>query len=349
MGQPIVDNGTPFAVEPLFLADEEGRPILVPLVKATYALGPRAVVLADEQLPVSPEGVPYGDPAESSYRYEPECAFAKPATDVVLVASAAAPKPGTTEMLVAFQVGPVRSGVRVLGDRVFFRSVGSVGMTRPAPFERIPLRWERAFGGWDRSHPDPKKHDLEPRNPVGVGFRASGSRFEEGLRCPNVEDPARPLKGWGDRPAPAGLGFTSPSWHPRAKYAGTYDDRWTDERAPLLPKDFDRRFLNAAAPGLVAPGYLRGDEAVNVTGVSPSGGLSFRLPGVAPAAVRVEHRGRQDVTADTVLDTVIVDTDAGRLFLLWRTQVPVREPTAVRTIQVIAGAGTPPGATGEVA
>lgn len=342
VGHPAVDNGTPFALEPLFLADEEGRPLLVPLVKATYALGPRGVALADEQAPVSPGGAPYGDPAVSSYRYEPECAFAKPATDVVLVGSAVAPKPGTAELLVAFQVGPVRKGVRVLGDRVFFKAAGTVGMTRPAPFERIPLRWERAFGGWDRSHPDPRKHELEPRNPVGVGFRGGGSRFEEGLRCPNLEDPARPFKGWGDRPPPAGVGFTSPSWQPRARYAGTYDERWTKERAPLLPTDFDRRFLNAAAPGLVAPGYLRGDEPVLVAGVSVTGGLSFHLPGVAPPEVIVEHRGREDARSATSLDTVIVDADAGRLFLLWRTQVPVREPTAVRTIRVVAGAGTPP-------
>lgn len=343
MGHPALENGTPFAVAPLFVADEEGRSILVPLVKSTWAIGARGLALADAQVPVTPEGVPYGDPARSSYRYEPEVAFAKPATDVVLVGSAVAPRPGTAELLVAFQVGPVRKGVRVVGDRAFFKAPGGVGMSRPLAFERIPLVWERAFGGWDRSRPDPNQHALEPRNPVGVGFRASGARFEEGLRCPNLEDPARPFKGWGDRPPPAGLGFTSPSWEPRARYAGTYDARWTKERAPLLPTDFDRRFLNAAAPGLVAPGYLRGDEPVVVTGVTAPSGLSFRLPGVAPPTVRVAHRGREDVTAGTSLDTVIVDTDAGKVFLYWRTQVPVREPTAVRSIEVIAGAGTPPG------
>jgi hypothetical protein len=342
VGHPAIENGTPFAFEPLFLADEEGRPLLVPLVKATYAIGARGPTLAAEQAPVIPEGVPYGDPAQSSYRYEPECAFAKPATDVVLVGSAVAPRPGTAEMLVAFQLGPLRKGVRVVGDRAFYRAAGSIGMTRPLPFERVPLQWERAFGGWDRSHPDPREHELEPRNPVGVGFRASGSRFEEGLRCPNLEDPARPLKGWGDRPPPAGFGFTSPSWEPRSRYAGTYDERWAKDRAPLLPADFDRRFLNAAAPGLVAPGYLRGDEPVLVTGVSVTGGVSFHLPGVAPPQVIVEHRGREDAKATASLDTVIVDTDASRLILLWRTQVAVREPTAVRTIRVVAGAGTPP-------
>jgi hypothetical protein len=342
MGHPDVENGTPFAFEPLFLADEEGRPILVPLVKATYRLDPQGLVPAEEQIAVIPAGVPYGDPAESSYRYEPECAFAKSATDVVLVGTAIAPKPGTTEMLVAFQVGPVRKGVRVVGDRVFYKAAGSIGMTRPVPFEQIPLQWERAFGGWDRSHPDPKKHDLEPRNPVGVGFRASGSRFEDGLRCPSLEDPAQPFKGWGDRVPPAGFGFTSPNWEPRTKYAGTYDERWSKERAPLLPTDFDRRFMNAAAPGLIASGYLRGDEPVIATGVAPSGGVSFQLPGVTPPKIVVEHRGREDITAAMNLDTVIVDTHAGVLFLFWRTQVPVREPTAVRTIRINPSAGTPP-------
>ena len=51
------------------------------------------------------------------------------------------------------------------------------------------------------------------------------------------------------------------------KYAGTYDKKWQEERAPLLPRDFSKRFLNAAAPGLVAPGYLRGDETVIAAGV----------------------------------------------------------------------------------
>jgi hypothetical protein len=341
MAQPELDNATPFAVEPLFLADEDMRPILVPIVKATYSLSERGPMIAEEQLPVNAAGEPYGDPAESSYRYEPECAFAKVATDVVLVGSAVAPKRGTTEMLVAFQVGPVKKGVRVVGDRAFFKTVGGVGMTRPMPIERIPLQWERAFGGWDRSHPDPRKHDLERRNPVGVGFRAGGSPFQEGLRCPNLEDPARPFKGWGDRPPPAGFGFVSPSWEPRTKYAGTYDERWERERAPLLPRDFDRRFLNGAAPGLVAPGYLRGDEPVLVTGTSVTGGVSFHLPGVRPPEIVVEHRGREDVKAGTNLDTVIVDTDAARLFLYWRCQVPVREPTAVATIAIVPGEGTP--------
>jgi hypothetical protein len=349
MGHPAAENGTPFAFEPIFIADEEGRPLLVPLVRATYDLTARGPALAAEQVPPCLEGQPWGDPETTSWRLEPEGMLPKPATDVVLLGSAVAPGPGTVEMLVAFQVGPLKKGVRVVGDRAFYKAIGAVGMTKPAAFERIPLRWERAFGGWDRSHPDERRHDREPRNPVGVGFRASHGQFEEGLRAPNLEDPARPFKGWGDRPPPAGFGFTSAHWEPRARHAGTYDKRWEEERAPLLPKDFDRRFLNAAAPGLVAPGFLRGDEQVVATGVSAAGGLAFRLPAVAPPRVEVEHAGREDAAVPMSLDTVIVDTDGGKLSLLWKGELVVREPTAVRSIRIAPAAGTPPKAASAAA
>jgi hypothetical protein len=342
MGHPEIENGTPFAFEPVFTLDEEMRSLLVPVVKGTWTVSERGLALAEDQAPPLLAGDPYGDDlATSSWRYEPEGALPKLATDVVLVGSAVSPKPGTAQMLVAFQVGPLKKGVLVVGDRSFFKAVGGAGMTRPAPFERIPLQWERAFGGWDRSNPDERKHECEPRNPVGTGFRGGAGRFEEGIRCPNLEDPARPMKGWGDRPPPAGFGFTSPNWEPRLRFAGTYDARWEKERAPLLPRDFDRRFLSSAAPGLVAPGFLRGDEPVVASGVAAAGGVAFRLPGVGPPAVTVTHADREDAQVPMQLDTVILDTDARKLFLLWKGATPVREPTAVRTLRIVPGAGTP--------
>jgi hypothetical protein len=337
-----IENGTPFAFAPLFVADEEGRPLLVPLVKATYAIGPRGLALAEVQRDPVLAGEAHGDPEKTSWRYEPEGSLPKPATDVVLVGSAVAPRHGTAELLVALQVGPVRKGVRVVGDRVHFKAAGSVGLTRPVPFERIPLVWERAFGGWDRSHPDPAKQTCEPRNPLGVAFRGAGGRFEDGLRAPNLEDAARPYGGFGDRPPPAGFGFTSPGWDPRTKLAGTYDAAWEQERAPLLPKDFDPRFLQGAPAGQVAPGLLRGDEPVVVTGVSATAGIAFRLPGVPPPRIRAALAAGPDARCATALDTVIVDTDAGLVFLLWRGRLPLREgPHDVRALSV---EGTAPAA-----
>ena len=337
MGHPQVENPTGFVLEPVFLADAEGRPLLVPTLKATFDLGPKGLVPAKRQEPVKPEGEPYGKPGESSDRFEPECIWPKPATDVVLIGSAVAPRPGATEVMVTLQIPPLRRTVRVLGDRVFFKSIGGVELTRPVAFEKIPLVWERAFGGWDRSLPEPAKHSCERRNPVGTGHRGPGTRFEEGIRAPNLEDPERPLKGWGDRPPPAGLGFIGPHWEPRAKYAGTYDEAWSKNRSPLLPTNFDRRFLNAAAPGLVAPGHLTGAETVQAAGVAATP-LVFRLPGLPPPQFLVSHAGRADARVASALDTVVIDTDSRRVFLYWRGELPVREPTAVRTLAVLPAA-----------
>ncbi|WNG34737.1 DUF2169 domain-containing protein [Archangium violaceum] len=336
MGHASIENKTPLVLEPLFLADEEMRPLLTLVVKATYDIGRDGLTLADEQVPVNVAGEYWGVPEESGYRYEPECAFIKPATDVVLVGHACAPAPGTTEVLVALQVGPVRKAVRVVGERVWFKSMGSISMTKPRPFERIPLRYERAFGGWDRTDPDPAKHGFEPRNPVGVGFRASPRHFEEGLRLPNLEDPEQPLQRFGQAVAPASFGFVSPHWQPRASFAGTYDGAWTQKRKPLLPKDFNRRYFNAASPGLVAPGFLQGGEPVALVGASPLGRLAFALPRVIPKAT-VELAGSEDVHPALNLDTLILDTDEHRAFLLWRASVPLRDgPHDVRSVRLEA-------------
>jgi hypothetical protein len=323
MGQPELENKTPFTFEPLFLTDEDARPLLVLVIKATYTLGPGELELAEEQVPVCVEGEYWGRPEESSYRFEPECAPFKPATDVVLVGHAYAPKPGTRELLAELQAGPLRKVVRVVGDRIWFKSLGTVSMTKPLPFERMPLVYERAFGGWDRGDPDPTRHTFEPRNPVGTGFRAGSRHFVEGLRLPNLEDPQNQLERFGQVVPPAGFGFLSPHWQPRAALAGTYDETWRKQRMPRLPKDFDRRFYNAASPGLVAPGYLQGGESVTLVHVTLGGRLSFRLPVQPIPQVTVELAGSQDLHIPLHLDTLVIDTDSKRVLLLWRGSLPL--------------------------
>jgi hypothetical protein len=339
MAHPTVENRTPFPFEPLHLLDEQNRPVLTLVVKGTFDIAPDGgCVRAAEQVAVNLDGQPWEeDPAECSYRYEPEVAFTKPATDVVLNGHAWAPRNGISEMVVSLKVGPLTKHVQVVGDRAWFKSLGQVGASKPLPFEKIPLRWERAFGGWDRSHVDPNRHVCDARNPVGRGMRPTKT-FEEGLRLPNLEDPQQPLKKLGESVAPAGFGFVSPNWQPRAALAGTYDQKWQKERAPLLPRDFDRRHLNAASPGLVAPGYLRGHEQVVAAGVVPQGTLRFNLPGLPPPQVKVVFRGKA-TSVPTNLDTVIIEPDERRVLLLWRGCLPLATgPMDVTSIEVTEAA-----------
>lgn len=339
MTHPSVDNRTGFVFEPLFVADEEGRPVVAALIKATYDLRPSGgLQLAPEQQPALFAGVFHGEPDVSSYRFEPEFAFVKPATDVALIGHACARARNQTEALVTLRVADLTREVLVSGDRAWESRWLGKRPSAPAAFEKIPLVWERAFGGWDRSAADATKHSFEPRNPVGVGYRAKFASFEEGAKLPNLEAPDERLTSWTGRVTPAGFGFVGPNWMPRAKFAGTYDEAWSKSRKPKLPSDFDRRFFNSAAPGLTAKGFLAGDESVAIDGVAPTP-LKFALPGERPPRCRLTFRHKDDELLEPRLDSVVLDMDRMRVVLTWRAHTGLRDgPLDVRSF-LVAKAG----------
>lgn len=322
MNIPEIENHTPVAFMPLYLADEASRPVLVLVARATFTISADGRLgIAQEQVPVNPAGVFWGDPDHSSYRLEPDTAFIKPGTDVALIGSAVAPAGAATVMNVGFALGDLRRSVRVFGDRFWVKSLGSVQISPPQPFERMPLVYERAFGGWDRSATDPALHTFEPRNPVGTGFHGKHNVYVDGQRLPNVEDAAALISAYDDKPVPAGFGFISPGWQPRAALAGTYDEQWQQTRMPALPGDFDRRFFNAAPAGMSTQGYLRGNEPVLVRGVSVQGDVRFDLPGLHPPRFAVRLRSRPLIALTGDLDTVVVDTDLSVLIMTWRANL----------------------------
>ena len=338
MGHPEIQNGTSFAFEPVFIADEELRPVVVTVVKATYQFDAEGRVwLADEQVPVSLAGELWSDTPGSSYKYEPEIALAKPTTDIVLIGHGQLPA-AAPHVDVGIRVGPVQKIARVFGDRFWVWTGQGAALSRTYPLERVPLTWENAFGGQDVPRSTPDRPLFEPRNPVGTGFGMPLRKEGDFLKLPNIEDPAQPIQVYGDVATPSGFGFTSPNWQPRAAFAGTYDDEWDRIRKPLLPADFDRRFFNAAAPGLIAPRYLQGNEEVVVLNTTAAARVAFRLPGLPPPLCRVVLRGRPDVRLPTNLDTVIVDTDRLQLLLLWRAHTLTGSgPHDVTTVEVMEG------------
>ena len=333
-----IRNSTGFSYAATVLSDENAVPQYVSIVQAEYSFSATGELqLLEEQAAANLGGEWYGDdPAVSSIKLEPQIAFVKPATDVVLIGHAHAPHVGATEVQVGIMVGPVRKIARVTGDRRLFCRLGISTISAPEPFERIPLIYERAFGGWDRTDENPKKHLHEPRNPVGTGFRASAPGDDSELAVPNVEDPEQPFRGYGDTPPPAGFGFIAANWQPRSSFAGTYDQVWDQERKPLLPEDFDRRFFNGASPGLIAPGYLAGDEPMALLGVTPEGRVAFHLPAVTPPLCAVHTRSRKRIELSSTLDTVIADADRRVLTMQWRASLPLRDgPHEVVAVDVL--------------
>jgi hypothetical protein len=155
---------------------------------------------------------------------------------------------------------------------------------------------------------------------VGVGFRARRSRAEwRATPLPQLEHPDALIRAPDDRPPPVGFGPIGRHWQPRLGYAGSYDERWCKERAPLLPTDFDERFHQAAPPDQILAGYLQGGEAVEVVGCTAGGPLRFAMPGHRPRAwVRMRSR---DMVPALRCESVTVDVDRSKLVLLYRAAV----------------------------
>jgi len=322
-------NLTPFAAQLLLLSDEHGGDVLTCVVKATFVVRPGvngscALAVADEQEPVCVAPVHYGDPSTSSVKYDAEVALKKLGTDVALIGHAYS-QFAAEYLDVSLTVGPARAVVRVFGDRFWTTTLGRWTATPPQRFEVMPLVYERAFGGWDRSSPDPSHHEFEPRNPVGVGYVSRKHGLpREGAPLPNLENPYDPITAPTDSPAPAGFGFVGQHWLPRATYAGTYDDAWKTQRMPLLPSDFDPRFYNAAHPSLIFQGFLRGGEIVEVLNAWKHGPMRFALPALQPfTTLRMADGATQ--RSGMGLDTVIVDTEMERLSLVWRASLLVHK------------------------
>jgi hypothetical protein len=308
-------NQTPFQPSIAVFPDRNAIDTLYVVVKATVNLRPR-IGLAAAQLPVTIADEYYEDPTTSSLKSVSDMHIGKPGTDVLLVGHAWG-RDGAqiTETEVTVSVAERRKTVRVLGDRTW-RSDGTP--SAPAPFQSMPLVWERAFGG---VHKTEERVFAEERNPIGCGFRGKRAVSElEGHPVPNLEDPSAPLQSLGQTPAPACFAPISPSWLPRRAFAGTYDAKWQKSRAPYLPQDFDPRFLQCAAPELAFDRYLEGNEPVEVHGASSTGAIGFTLPTVRPI-IEVKIAGAaQEPWAN--LETLLIEPDENRASLTWRAALP---------------------------
>lgn len=311
-----VENKTPFKTALGLFPDEKGIDAVYPVVKGTFRIG-EYLRLADDQIPVVMVDEFHGKPDESSLKYAAELTFVKPATDVLLTGHAYAPKGKLTPQAdVSLRVGRHGKVVRVFGNRLWL--AGAVGhlMSSPQPFERMPLTYERSFGGFDHVGGDEHLAGIE-QNPVGAGYHhPRGKKDILGMPLPNLEDPLNLISSWTDTPEPAGFGPIGPHWAPRKNYAGTYDEAWQTSRAPYLPHDFDLRFFNAAPPGLAFAPHLQGGEDVEIHNASPDGRLSFDVPKITLGiGIRIDG----ETTHHTpILDTILIEPDEDRVSFLWR-------------------------------
>lgn len=324
-----------------------GHSAITVLAKRTYKIIPGvAAERLDVDRPLRMIDAYYddGDPDTSTVQFESEFAPNRALTDVVVVGTAYTPNSSPMrQMNVSVAIGGRVKVLRVTGDRVCqYVPRGNPQFTDPRPFVSMPLRYERAYGGKDELS-DSQIPFRYPRNDMGVGVALGGKReVIDGLRLPNIEDPADQLtperviigdpKRWHLQPLPQGLGWRQRTWFPRCALLGScppFLDVGTvtvEERMGLLPKNYvalAKQFRLAPNHALFANGasfgmsfeHLANDALVELIGLTPNGKLAFRLPGDSPKiALDV---GSDPQPLDSKLFVVSIRPDDMELDLIW--------------------------------
>lgn len=326
-----VDNRTPYKAESTWGRDKEGVHEWIVAVKGTFDIKPDgSLALADEQLDplLAPEY--NGEAGMSSLRYDADLVAPKPATDALINGTAYAPKGRpSTDFLVSARIDRIHKVIRVVGNRSWKWGPFGSKPSAAEPITEVSIIYERAYGGYDQTDPDPKNQHMDARNPVGCGAVAK-SDHRIGQPVPNFEY----LGGSLEKAGPAGFGAIDSHWSPRRELNGTYDKVWEEKRRPLLPEDWDPHSLLSSPADQRPNSHLHGGEFVELINLTPDGVLRFALPKVY--LTFSTHFGRRIEEHRSRLATVIIEPDHPRVIMVWSsslaccTDVDYLDETVVR-------------------
>ncbi len=309
-----VDNKTAYSAAGSWIRDGHGAEVWIIAIKASYDLqADGSLRIAAQQVPV--HTAPLLHEGLDSLLSETDLGPPQAATDVLLVGHAHAPEGRpVTELDVAWRVGPIRRSARVFGDRYWKPGLLGASATRPEPFVRMPLIWERAF-----AH--------ETHNPVGCGIEPDTQGPLKGhVRLPNVESIEHPVTSPGSRPEPVGFGPVASHWQPRRRHAGTFDRAWQQVRSPLQPEDLDARHWQCAPPEQQVAGHLKGAEPVALVNLTPAGfatagRIGFTLPRITLAFETRFSDGSVEHSR-SVIHSVTLNTDIPRVSVVHHMHLP---------------------------
>ncbi len=257
-------------------------------------------------------------------------------TSVTAFATVVAPPRPPYARTVRFSAADRVTDLAVFGDRHWERYLGQWVWSVPAPFDTLPLCWERAFGGTamvpphraDGGLPHPGGAIPYVLNPTGLGLCLEHMPVPiAGTALPNIENPAALLASPSDVPRPHGI-------TPCPEIFGL---RMTEGARPNMPNKWslaEAAFMSSAPLRALhhAPAALIFETPLAVgTVLALSGhGADPVRTAVPPCPAQAQTRsGRQTTPLEPRVRSVHLDADARQLRVTWsygRTYHPRRAP-----------------------
>ncbi|NHZ88361.1 DUF2169 domain-containing protein [Massilia sp. CCM 8733] len=342
----IVVDSKHLAADIAVALDNAGREHLVIVAKSTWSIpepGERARPLPPQ--PLVQADIYAGQPGASAMLYGADFARFKARCDVLFNASAHAPDNlPVPELLVAWQVGALRKGLRVLGPRTWRSKMGLLSLSKPEAFTTQPLHYGFAFGGTRIFQKEQAEavYESYPDNPAGIGWAGARTRAQlDGAPAAQLEAMDDPLRSAQGKHAAAAFSAIGRHWPPRKQYGGTYDAAWRRDVFPLLPEDFDERF-HQCAPEDQQMAYPEGGEPVvlrNMMRGRPD--VRFALPRMKQQTVRVLRTDYSSSVLEALADTLYFEPDEQRFSVVWRISTPLKR--RLQEIDTVAVGPVDPG------
>lgn len=314
----VTKDETPFAAMGYLARDPGGVEHWAVVVRATFDLPSDGLpTVAEDQPPVTMTPT-FANEDGTELLAEADFTPFRPKVDLTVRGHATLPGKAAAPMIpVTLALGSWSKTLNCHGPRQLSREGGQLMLTRAKPTDSVPLTWRHTLGGADMIDAEA---DANTDNPIGTGWTHDFQALPEGqtMDLAPIEDARTPFDGVTTLGAAAGFGAIPPQWHPRLQYAGTYDAAWEATRHPLLPKDFDPQFYQAAPADQQFD--LTGGEEISLTNAHAVGPIAFRLPQIILTARTSIGPERLDDRLRLI--DVSIDADARQLGMVWTAAIP---------------------------
>lgn len=308
-----LENTTPFSVDQTFLGDADGVDMHVLMARGSFDIcANRTCAVSDTQPALVQSPLMHPPQISLGMISDLDSDFMKPGTDILVCGNAIPPKgtPADQPFQIGLLLGSVRKILEVHPRGVWLDGALHPALVRASHHAPVPIVWETAFGGVDPSTSDKQWQD----NPLGCGY-AKGPGGLVGCQAPQVFYPGETYSERTSRPQPASFGPIPRHWPKRRRLAGTYDEAWQKNRAPLWAKDLDVNFFMAAPEDQRIVPHISGSLTCVILNMSEEGRQTFTIPDTRVHA-RVRIAGRIEKIRLNIT-TICFFPNEGRFEIVW--------------------------------
>ncbi|WP_072054256.1 DUF2169 family type VI secretion system accessory protein [Aliivibrio fischeri] len=303
-----IDSESPFTLKGRFQRDSEGHEVWVLSMKRAWTFLDGSWSEEVDNLELNDDPIYLGEPGFSAMVADHDFPIYKKNTDVLIYGKARsyAKKPVHSQLCRVLIDEHIDKTLKVVGERHWVDYSGSITVSTTQSFIERDIDYSNAIGG-------------DERNRIGGGAAETNAELLK-AKVPSIFYPDQNWQASSKKVKVAGFGPMPPFFHDRAKWAGTFDEKWFEERRPVWPIDFDDRFYQSAPQDQQCNGYLQGGERLMVSGFCHNDALSFRIPSEKFQAVAVFNGKEEKINMP--MYTLWIDTENKRIEATYTAAFP---------------------------